>query len=168
MIGVVIILLGLALIISLERGLSGTSVVGDAMFILAGLSRATFANLQKRWQLPAMDVTAVVGIAGLVALVPAYLIVRGPDALMKLSPAMLVAQVSVQGLLSGVIAMIAFATSVRLLGAAQAATFPALVPGFALLIGLPLTGEALSMPQIFGLMALGLGLLTVLRAARTQ
>ena len=168
MIGVGIILVGLALIIGLEGGLSGTSVIGDAMFVLAGLSWATFATLQQRWQLPAMDVTAVVGIAGLIALVPAYLIFHGPDALMTLPPAMLAAQVTVQGLLSGVIAMIAFAASVRLLGAARAATFPALVPGFALLIGLPLTGEALSMLQVFGLLALGLGLLTVLRAGRTQ
>ena len=168
MIGVSVILTGLTLIVGLGAGPSGNSITGDAMFVLAGLSWAAFAALQQRWQLPAIDVTAVVGFAGLIALVPGYLIFRGSDALMALPPAMLVTQLIVQGLLSGVIAMIAFATSVRLLGAARAATFPALVPGFALLIGLPLTGEALSILQAFGLLALGLGLLTVLRAAQAQ
>ena len=168
MIGVSVILTGLAMIVGLGAGPSGTSIAGEAMVVLAGLSWAAFATLQQRWQLPATDVTAVVGFAGLIALVPGYLIFRGSDALMALPPAMLVTQLIVQGLLSGVIAMIAFATSVRLLGAARAATLPALVPGFALLIGLPLTGEALSILQAFGLLALGLGLLTVLRAAQAQ
>ncbi|WP_298838470.1 DMT family transporter [uncultured Roseobacter sp.] len=168
MIGVTVILAGLALIVGWGVGPSGTALNGDAMFILAGFSWAAFATLQQRWQLPAMDVTAVVGFAGLITLVPGYLIFRGLEALMALPQAMLVTQLIVQGLLSGVIAMIAFATSVRLLGAARAATFPALVPGFALLIGLPLTGDALSMLQAFGLLALGLGLLTVLPTAQAK
>ena len=168
MTGAGIILAGLALIVGWGATPTGAFLTGDAMFILAGLAWAAFATLQQRWQLPAMDVTAVVGIAGLITLVPAYLLFRGPEALMTLPPSMLAAQVIVQGLLSGVIAMIAFATSVRLLGAARAATFPALVPGFALIIGLPLTGEALSALQVSGLAALALGLLTVLRAAREQ
>lgn len=168
MIGVGVILAGLALIVGWGAGPFGTAIAGDAMFVLAGFLWAAFATLQQRWQLPAMDVTAMVGFAGLIALVPGYLIFRGPDALTSLPPEMLVTQLIVQGLLSGVIAMIAFATSVSLLGAARAATFPALVPGFALLIGLPLTGEALSMLQAFGLLALGLGLLIVLRAAQAR
>lgn len=166
--GVGIILIGLALIVGWGTSISSAALTGDAMFVLAGLSWATFATLQQRWRLPAVDVTAVVSILGLLALVPAYLAVRGADTLIALTTEMLVAQMIVQGLLSGVVAMIAFAASVRLLGAARAAAFPALVPGFALIIGVPLTGEALIFAQFVGLVALGLGLLTVLEAAQAK
>ncbi|UWR23444.1 DMT family transporter [Sulfitobacter sp. S190] len=168
LVGVGIMLLGLGLVVGRGASVSAAAIGGDAMFVLAGLSWAAFAALQQRWRLPAVDVTAVVGVAGLVALVPGYLVLRGTDALAALPAGMLAAQIVVQGILSGVVAMIAFAASVRLLGAARAATFPALVPGFALVIGLPLTGQALVGSQAIGLVALGLGLVSVLGAARMR
>jgi len=163
MTGAGIILLGLALIVGWSAGVSGSALTGDAMFVLAGLFWAAFATLQQRWRLPAVDVTAVVGIVGLVALVPAYLAVRGTEALIALPTDMLVAQFLVQGVLSGVVAMIAFAASVRLLGAARAVTFPALVPGFALAVGIPLTDEVPTTVQVAGLAIVGLGLWTAIK-----
>ncbi len=44
-------------------------------------------------------------------------------------------QVVVQGMLAGVLPIYLFARAVILLGAGRAATFPALVPGFSLIIG---------------------------------
>lgn len=52
----------------------------------------------------------------------------------------------------------------RLLGTADTGTFPALVPGFALLIGLTLTGDRLAPGQIAGLGTLAISLIAVLRA----
>lgn len=140
--------------------LAGSAVAffGDILFVTAGFFWAGFSVLQQRWKLNAIDVTALVSIVGFLAVIPAYLWLRGVSSLVDVSTSMLVTQVIVQGVLSGVVAMIAFAQAVKFLGAAGAATFPALVPGFALLIGIPLTGEVPSSFQLIGLLIVATGL----------
>ncbi|WP_299685630.1 DMT family transporter [uncultured Tateyamaria sp.] len=168
-IGATAILSGLVLIAG-PTVLTGSALAlrGDAMFVLAGLFWAGFSVLQQRWKLNAVDVTLVVSLAGLVSVVPAYLVLRGPEVLLALPASMLATQIVVQGTLSGIIAMIAFAQAVKLLGAAKAATFPALVPGFALLIGIPLTMEIPGPLQVAGLAVVALGLLVALTVRRSE
>ncbi|WP_299613299.1 DMT family transporter [uncultured Tateyamaria sp.] len=161
--GAIAIVLGLVFIAGPSAFQSGVGALrGDAMFVLAGLLWAGFSVLQQRWKLNAIDVTTVVSLAGLVTVVPVYLWLRGVDAFADLSGPMLSAQIIIQGVLSGVVAMIAFAKAVLYLGAARAATFPALVPGFALLIGVPLTMEIPGPLQVVGIVIVGLGLVSAI------
>ncbi len=55
-----------------------------------------------------------------------------------------------QGILAGPGAIYLFTRSVVLLGAARAAVFPSLVPGFTLLIGFLALGEVPSAAQLVG------------------
>ncbi len=157
--GVVTILTGLFVITGVGN-LGGSRGVlrGDLMFALAGLLWSGFSVLQQRWKLNAVDVTLVVSLAGFLSIVPAYLSLRGVSVVSNLTAPMLATQIIVQGVLSGVVAMIAFSQAVKLLGATNAATFPALVPGFALLIGIPLTMEIPTPVQYIGIAILALGL----------
>lgn len=141
---------------------SVTSLIGDAMFLAAGFLWSIFGTVQQRWRLAAVDVVTAVSLVGLVAVVPAYLILRGTEVILSVPVSVLAVQILVQGLLSGVIAMIAYAKAVSLLGAARASTFPALVPGFALLIGIPLVNEWPAGIQFVGLALVAVGLAVVL------
>ena len=62
-----------------------------------------------------------------------------------------------QGLLAGVLPIYLFARAVILLGAGRAATFPALVPGFSLIIGYLALGVVPSLAQLIGLVIVVIG-----------
>ena len=68
-----------------------------------------------------------------------------------------------QGLLAGVLPIYLFARTVILLGAGRAATFPALVPGFALIIGYLTLGIVPSVAQLAGLAIVLVGFRFALR-----
>ena len=72
-------------------------------------------------------------------------------------------QAVVQGLLAGMLPIYLFARAVILLGAGRAATFPALVPGFALIIGYLALGVVPSIPQVIGLVIVVIGFRFALR-----
>ena len=73
----------------------------------------------------------------------------------------------VQGFLTGVIAMILFGSAVRLIGAAKTSMFPAILPITTLLIGIPLTGELLTIEQSLGTITVLAGLFYGLRKHKT-
>ena len=82
--------------------------------------------------------------------------------LLAASPAMLGAQALVQGLLSGVGAVIAFTKAAALLGTARAAVFPAMVPAVAIQLGVPIAGEIPTLLQLAGVGIVTLSLLIAL------
>ncbi len=69
-------------------------------------------------------------------------------------------------LLSGVVAVIAFANANRLRGRGRAAIFPALVPAVAISLGVPIAGELPTWLQLAGLAFVSLGLLVTLDVVR--
>jgi drug/metabolite transporter (DMT)-like permease len=167
LIGIAIILAGLGFIAGpgLLAG-SALTPVGDLMFTTAGLMWAAFTVLTRRWGVSAMQATAAVSTVSAALFVPAYLAFIGVGRLAGIAPTMLVAQVLVQGVLSGVVAVIAYTRAVQLLGPARAAIFPALVPAIAILIGIPVTGEIPTVPQMIGLAAVTLGLCVTMGLVR--
>jgi drug/metabolite transporter (DMT)-like permease len=158
--GVALIVAGLGCVAGPGLLLGGpTALIGDALFATAGLMWAVFAVLQRRWSVAPLAATAVVSVLSLMVYAPAYLILRGPAALLALPTGTLAMQIIVQGVLSGVVAVFAFGRAVQLIGPARAAVFPALVPGVAILIGIPITGELPLAVQVSGLVIVTLGLL---------
>jgi drug/metabolite transporter (DMT)-like permease len=83
----------------------------------------------------------------------------GADRLLSAPPRVLLPQIIVQGVLSGVVAVLAFSRSVQILGAARASVFPALVPVSATLLGIPIVGEIPTAMQGAGLAIVSLGLI---------
>jgi drug/metabolite transporter (DMT)-like permease len=124
---------------------------GDALFVLAGLMWASFGALAKRWGLAPLQATAAVSVVSAAIFAPIYLVFFGIERLAGFPLELLVVQFIVQGVLSGVVAVVAYTMTVRLLGPGKAGLFPALVPGVAVLIGIPVTGEIPSLWQAAGI-----------------
>lgn len=162
-VGIATILVGLVVIAG-PGLLSGgaTTPIGDAMFVAAGLMWAAFSILSKRWAVSPLAATAVVSVLSAVIYVPGYLVINGLDRVLALPTNTLMAQVLVQGVLSGVVAVIAFSRAVQLLGPGRAAVFPAMVPAAAIFLGVPIAGEWPTALQLAGLAIVTGGLMIAL------
>jgi drug/metabolite transporter (DMT)-like permease len=108
--------------------------------------------------------TAIVSVASAAIVLPSFLAFDSVARLAALSPAALASQIVVQGILSGIVAVVAFGLAVRRLGAGSAALFPSLVPVAATVIGVPVTGELLSTAQAAGLAVATIGLVWAMSA----
>lgn len=148
------------------EGKGAQTWIGDLMFIAAGLLWAIFTVLQQRWKVGPMQATAALSAMSLILLLPPYVAWSSFDRLLALPAAMLAAQILIQGVLAGAVAVIAYVSAVVALGASRAAVFPALVPGTATLIGIPLTGEWPSALQWIGIAVVTVGLFAALGVVR--
>jgi drug/metabolite transporter (DMT)-like permease len=170
--GLAIVVAGLAVTAGpgLLRG-SSTAWIGDLLFALAGSMWALFSVLQRRWGVAPLAATAVVSVLSAVVYAPVYLATEGLRIFSTISPTVLLVEIVAQGVLSGVVALFAFSRAVQDLGASRAALFPALSPGVAILLGIPVTGEVPSLIQLTGLAILTMGLVVAVRgnqAARSD
>lgn len=160
--GTGLIVTGLVVIASHADAMGGGMVwIGDLMFVAAGLGWTGFTILIKRWELDPLAVTAAVSTLSALLVVPAMLIAGDFGRIAALAPATLLAQVTVQGLAAGVIAVIAFGIAVRRLGAGRAGLFPAIVPALTLVLGSAWSG---TLPQIFEIAGAALASLGLLVA----
>ena len=140
-----------------------SGVGGDLLFVTAGLFWATFGTLLRYFRMSGPRATAVVAVLSVVVYAPLYAILVGFGGLAQQSLAENLVQVVAQGVLAGALPIYLFARSVILLGAGRAATFPALVPGFSLIIGFLALGAVPSWPQVAGLLIVWLGFYFTLR-----
>jgi drug/metabolite transporter (DMT)-like permease len=138
-------------------------VGGDLLFAMAGLFWATFGILLRLWQVSGTRAIAVVAVLSLVVYAPLHGVLIGYDGIMRMSLFETLLQVMVQGILAGVLPIYLYARAVMLLGAGRAATFPALVPGFALVIGYLALGVVPSIAQVVGLAIVVVGFRFVVR-----
>ena len=137
--------------------IGGHGVGGDLLFATAGLFWAIFGTLLRYYRMSGTRAVAVVGVLSVVVYAPLYAVFIGFDNMLRLSLAENLVQVVVQGILAGVLPIYLFARAVILLGAGRAATFPALVPGFSLIIGYLALGIVPSIPQLVGLVIVVIG-----------
>ena len=99
----------------------------------------------------------MVGVLSVVVFAPLHAVFVGYDGILRMGLAENMLQVMVQGILAGVVPIFLFARAVILLGAGRAATFPALVPGFSLIIGYLALGIVPSIAQVIGLLIVVVG-----------
>ena len=138
-------------------------VGGDLLFVTAGFFWAMFGTLLRFWRVSGTRAVAVVGMLSIVVYAPLFAIFVGFDGILRMSLAENLLQIAVQGILAGVLPIYLFARAVILLGAGRTATFPALVPGFALVIGYLALGVIPSIPQLLGLVIVVVGFRFALR-----
>jgi drug/metabolite transporter (DMT)-like permease len=138
-------------------------VGGDLLFVTAGFFWAMFGVLLRYYLVSGTRAVAVVGVLSVVVYAPLYAIFVGFDGILQLSLAENLIQVVVQGLFAGVLPIFLFARAVTVLGAGRAATFPALVPGFGLIIGYLALGVVPSIAQVIGLGIVVVGFRFVVR-----
>lgn len=138
-------------------------VGGDLLFAMAGVFWAIFGTSLRFWRVSGLRAAAVVGVLSVVVFAPLYVAFVGFDNLIRLGLAENLLQALVQGILAGALPIFLFARSVILLGAGRAGVFPALVPGFALIIGYLALGIVPSLAQVIGLVIVVIGFRFALR-----
>ncbi len=163
-VGGVLVIAGLVVYgIELLTTIGGHGVAGDLLFVAAGLFWATFGTLLRKWQLAGIRAVAVVGALSVLIYAPLHGVLVGYSGLLRMSWQENLLQAAVQGLLAGMLPIYLFARAVILLGAGRAATFPALVPLFGLIIGYLALGVIPSIPQVVGLVIVVIGFRFALR-----
>jgi drug/metabolite transporter (DMT)-like permease len=138
-------------------------VGGDLMFVTAGFFWAMFGTLLRHWQVSGRRAIAVVAVLSILLFAPLYALIAGFDGLLRMSFAENMIQVVAQGLIASALPIYLFARAVVLLGAGRAAVFPALVPGFGVIIGYFALGVVPSLPQLIGLLIVLIGFRFVVR-----
>jgi drug/metabolite transporter (DMT)-like permease len=138
-------------------------VGGDLLFVTAGFFWAMFGTLLRYYRMSGVRAVAVVGVLSIVVYAPLHGLLIGYGGILRMSLAANLLQIVVQGILAGALPIYLFARAVILLGAGRAATFPALVPGFALVIGYLGFGVVPSILQLVGLVIVVIGFRFALR-----
>lgn len=141
-------LIGLALIAAAAVAALAPAVLGDdsaalrgaPWFCAASIAWATYAVAYRGSGLAPIEATALVAFWSCALLAP--LILWRGIGLLDLPVPVLLGQVALHGVVSGVVSVATFAIALRELGAARAATCSALVPVIAALGGVFLLGEA--------------------------
>lgn len=138
-------------------------VTGDLLFVTAGTSYAVFGLLLALWRFDSIRATAVATVLSFLILLPLYVVLSGFDRMIAAGLQENLLQFAAQGIMAGAPAMYFFVRTVTLLGPARAAVFPALVPGFALLIGYFALAEIPTTAQLAGFAIVMVGFLLVQR-----
>lgn len=151
---------------SLLHGEGGLTLLGDALFVCAGLCWGMFGALSRRWHVDPLRVTGVVAVLAFAIFAPGFLVWSDLDRIANAGAGMLTMQLLAQGAGAGLVAVLAFSRAVALLGPGRAGFFGALVPGAASLLAIPVLGEVPTLLQVLGIVAVVAGLLLAFGAAR--
>jgi drug/metabolite transporter (DMT)-like permease len=129
---------------------------GYPLLLAAASMWACYTLAFRKAGINAWQAAAIVNAGSVILLLP-VLILSGTSRLLDAPAADLLLQGFVQGVMSGLLAMICYGAAVRRLGASNAAAFAALAPGLAALAGVPLLGEIPSGISIAAILIVGLG-----------
>ena len=143
--------------------IGGHGVGGDLLFATAGVFWAMFGILLRYWHVSGTRAIAAVGALSILVFTPLHALLVGYGGILQMSLTENLLQVVVQGILAGMLPIFLFARTVILVGAGRAAVFPALVPGFSLIIGYLALGIVPSIPQVVGLAIVVVGFRFALR-----
>jgi drug/metabolite transporter (DMT)-like permease len=138
-------------------------VGGDLLFVTAGFFWAMFGTLLRSWHISGTRAIAVVAVLSVVVYAPFYVVFVGFHNMAQLGLTENLVQALVQGLLAGATPIYLFARAIILLGAGRTAVFPALVPGFGLIVGFLALGVVPSLPEVIGLVIVVVGFRFVVR-----
>ena len=143
--------------------IGSSGVGGDLLFATAGLFWATFGTLLRLWNVAGTRAVMAVGAVSVIVLAPVYLFIYGVSGLAKQSLFENILQAVVQGGIAGSLPIYLFAHAVIALGGGRAATFPALVPVFGVIIGYVALGVAPTLVQFVGMLIVLVGFHFALR-----
>lgn len=135
--------------------------MGDLMFVGCGVLWASFTLCCKYWQLSAWLATSMVSVVSGIVCLPLYAF--NHDSLFtNLSVPTLLMHGTFQGVLVAIFALYSYSKSVSLLGAAKGSVFAALVPPFALCLGVIILNEVVTWVEVTGIACVVLGMLFAL------
>lgn len=173
-VGVFTLIIGTCMVAFYDKSqvvaLTAQTLQGMLMFVGAGILWALFSYFCKRWAIPPLVATATVASLSAMVYVPIYLWTHGITKLVAIPAATLITQAIVQGVLSGVIAVLAYSKVVQIMGVSKASMFPALVPSVAVLFGVLLVDEIPTFLQCCGVIVslFGFTLINRMLVSKTQ
>jgi drug/metabolite transporter (DMT)-like permease len=138
------------------------AILGDLSFMAAGWCWAFFGLLLAFWRIEPLRAAMVVTVFSFVY-VPIHAVLFGYERMSAVGLTENVMQAVLQGVLAGAAGIYLFTRAVELLGPGRAAVFPALVPGFAMLIGFIFLGEIPTAVQLAGFAIVAVGFALVQR-----
>src|SRR6476661_741768 len=163
-IGGAIIIVGLLMFGAESLATIGRAGVGgDLLFATAGLFWATFGTLLRLWNVAGTRAVKAVGAVSLILFAPIYFFMYGISALTQHGWFENLLQAVVQGGIAGSLPIYLFAHAVIALGGGRAATFPALVPVFGVVIGFLALGVVPTLAQFGGMLIVLVGFHFALR-----
>lgn len=118
----------------------GRTLAGAGLLLAGAAAWAIYTHAYRGSGLDPWTSAAFVSAVSALLLLPPYLVFRG-TVLLAMPPSAVLVQVLCQGVLSGIVGLVAFAAAVSRLGAPRASVFGALVPVLVALFGVPLLGE---------------------------
>ncbi|MGL4240224.1 MAG: DMT family transporter [Beijerinckiaceae bacterium] len=161
--GIAIALAGLACIgFASSTGGGPDVLIGDLMFLSAGLVWGLYPTMLVRWRIDGLTATAVVAVVSLVLFAPWYIWSGGAFWTKPLGPVLFHA--FNQGLLNVVLGLWLWAWAANVLGPGVAGRFPALIPVVGTLTAIPLLGEWPQPLQLLGMALVVAGLVLTSRS----
>lgn len=130
--------------------------IGHALFLCGAVMWASYTIGFRRSGMTAVEGVAVVSVCSAVMLAP-FGVPSLIDAARNGHVQDILIQSLVQGVLSGIVALIAYNTAIARIGASRAAAFVALVPACVALLAIPVLGEVPDLAAWFGVVVTGLG-----------
>src|SRR5262245_8277249 len=137
-------------------------LLGDAIFMSAGIGWGIFGTLLRRWQIDSLRAAVAVGTLSCLVYAPVHALLFGFDRMIAVGLWQNLLQIAAQSA-AGAFALFMFARAVTLIGAGRAGVFAALVPGFALTIGWLAIGEVPTAMQLVGFAIVMVGFRFVLK-----
>lgn len=159
--GALICLGGLLLMLLDQQASGGPGLpLGVGLFVLAAKLWGSYAVALKAWRIEPLEVLATTAPLSALLFIPPYLLWRGTGPILSAGPGAILLQVTYQGVLVGVAALVLYAWAVKTAGSAAVAGLAPAMPVMAALIGWATLGEAPSPLQWAGLGVVTAGLLT--------
>ena len=160
-IGVLILLAGLAVLSGFDLADIGPQVLlGDFIFILAGIMWGSFTFLIGYWRLDPAPVTC--GVGGFALLQVALYVVLARPELPPVSTAEIAFQAVIQGAVGGGLAALTFALAIRALGGAKASALPSFTPVMGFMLAFLFLDELPDLAEFAGSLIASTGLLVIL------
>ena len=161
--GLAITATGIAIVVLHDLAGGGSRIAGFALVLVASLAWAGFTIASRVLRLRPVLIAAYISVSNALLYLPVYVATGGFERLRIVPTRDLLLQVVYQGVLTGVVALIAFTFAVSRLGAAGAASFTPLSPVLIALFGWLIVGDTVDAATAIGLAAVAAGVLVANR-----
>ncbi|MBS0376001.1 MAG: DMT family transporter [Proteobacteria bacterium] len=164
--GLALTLAGIAVVVGHDLAAGGGRLLGFGLILCASLGWAAYTVASRVLGLPPVLNAAFVAVANAVLFLPLYLAGGGAARLAGVPPADFALQVAYQGVLTAVVALVAFAFAIQRLGAAAAASFTPLAPVLVALFGWLILGDTVDVATAVGLGTVAAGVVVANSGAK--
>lgn len=156
MVGMACSLSGIACMLLAHSSSGSEQWIGHLCFAIAGVMWASYALLVRAWKLDALHTAAIVCVFSLFTYMPFYFAFATSHIGIS-NWHEVVFQAMYQGVLTGIVALIAFNLGLKIIGAAHAGSLIPLVPAISTLMAIPILDEMPTLTEWLGVGAITIG-----------